>query len=704
MDNSAFRAFATERTDEKKEAAAAPAVSEEDRAAKRAKQQAGYERRMAIQKRREDALAEESRYTDRAAERRKEENRQDRDQGGGERKHWMEIEAEEAARGEAEQERAQDGPTFAQLGEREDLAAQQHRVSIEQSKYLGGDIEHTHLVKGLDFALLNKIRSENTHADVERTKKGKEDEAKRVARKQQFEASAASAAAKAARTASYMGGASGISKPAAAASGANAVGGGDKVHFASEMGRGVHRVLFGDPHRPNRPLREGRLLLAFDTSAAAPALPSTIVRGDGELEVAAAGEELDECELPDGLLARLSRLSAKLNGGAAKADKKARKERHASAGGILGAAVAHDPFDGALGTPPPIFKLVPLPRTGGESDDEDAADGSSKSRWGGMPGAPPAAAAMAASKPEASAATKSTPAASAPPLSFALKVGSKVAAKPAAPPAQPAVKVPSTAVDDDLDDIFGGVGSDYKCEPSKQQLARAAADRADARALKGEKSAAVDDDAVAEAPPLAWDGDDDDDGGGMAGAAVGGSSGAGAAANSMVKSLLRKAKADRKDPTGQSALEVVEEEDDVDDMALLKASKTKAAGAQAPTTVGQDVAMSGADGYGELLPDTFEGYGNALQIGPDEDDERLLVRAKEKEEEVADGAEGGKGGKGGKGGGRKAGKKGKADVEALEAAKHEAKMDRELVQIEKLMEERRIKRQKRDEGGGEGED
>lgn len=33
-------------------------------------------------------------------------------------------------------------------------------VSLEESKYLGGDIEHTHLVKGLDYALLSQIRAE----------------------------------------------------------------------------------------------------------------------------------------------------------------------------------------------------------------------------------------------------------------------------------------------------------------------------------------------------------------------------------------------------------------------------------------------------------------------------------------------------------------------------------------------------------------
>ncbi|PPR91368.1 hypothetical protein GOBAR_AA29321 [Gossypium barbadense] len=39
-------------------------------------------------------------------------------------------------------------------------SADAHKISIEKSKYLGGDVEHTHLVKGLDYALLNKVRSE----------------------------------------------------------------------------------------------------------------------------------------------------------------------------------------------------------------------------------------------------------------------------------------------------------------------------------------------------------------------------------------------------------------------------------------------------------------------------------------------------------------------------------------------------------------
>lgn len=39
---------------------------------------------------------------------------------------------------------------------------------IEDSKYLGGDVEHTHLVKGLDFALLEKIKTSEPKVDEDR--------------------------------------------------------------------------------------------------------------------------------------------------------------------------------------------------------------------------------------------------------------------------------------------------------------------------------------------------------------------------------------------------------------------------------------------------------------------------------------------------------------------------------------------------------
>ncbi len=40
-----------------------------------------------------------------------------------------------------------------------DTAANRRQI-IEESKYLGGDLEHTHLVKGLDYALLQKVKAE----------------------------------------------------------------------------------------------------------------------------------------------------------------------------------------------------------------------------------------------------------------------------------------------------------------------------------------------------------------------------------------------------------------------------------------------------------------------------------------------------------------------------------------------------------------
>ncbi|KAI8086333.1 RED-like protein N-terminal region-domain-containing protein [Halteromyces radiatus] len=63
--------------------------------------------------------------------------------------------------GEQQQEPSEDQQTTEDLlrpmEQNEALDAQQ---VYEQSKYLGGDIQHTHLVKGLDFTLLNKVRQQ----------------------------------------------------------------------------------------------------------------------------------------------------------------------------------------------------------------------------------------------------------------------------------------------------------------------------------------------------------------------------------------------------------------------------------------------------------------------------------------------------------------------------------------------------------------
>lgn len=45
--------------------------------------------------------------------------------------------------------------------------AERRQQQIDESKYLGGDVEHTHLVKGLDFALAEKIKA-STKLEVEK--------------------------------------------------------------------------------------------------------------------------------------------------------------------------------------------------------------------------------------------------------------------------------------------------------------------------------------------------------------------------------------------------------------------------------------------------------------------------------------------------------------------------------------------------------
>lgn len=44
--------------------------------------------------------------------------------------------------------------------------AEKRKKIIEESKFLGGDMEHTHLVKGLDYALLDKVRAEITNKET----------------------------------------------------------------------------------------------------------------------------------------------------------------------------------------------------------------------------------------------------------------------------------------------------------------------------------------------------------------------------------------------------------------------------------------------------------------------------------------------------------------------------------------------------------
>ncbi|KOO35102.1 hypothetical protein Ctob_014554 [Chrysochromulina tobinii] len=560
MDNSKFRALLATPRVEKASAAAPAEMTAEERARRKAKQQASHERRMAIEKRRQEALAEANRYTDRAAQRRKEESRQAKEEGVAPAAFIDSLYDDEIPDAAS----LSTVPTVAQLGGREDLVQQQHRVTIAQSKYLGGDIEHTHLVKGLDFALLQKTRADLSASEASVA-------AERKAAAEKVAAPKAAAATSASATV----------RPAAAADAST-------LTFRSEMVRELYSALLADSGaaqraRPNRALTEGRLVYVYEIAAEAPATllglvaalasadePSVLIRSTDDLSVVRPrGAVLHDAALSTALLSRLTKIMTYGGSGWGCSDRE--RQKH-------------------------------------EKKEKEKA---------GSSGAPTI-------EPAASAASAQT----------------------AAPVGRAPLKPP---VEDDVDDIFGeGVGSDYVCEPSAEQLRRAAREVTDAAVLR---------EAAAAAAPAAL----------AIGAPAVGEAAWGA---------------------------VMGEDDELDDMAILRMSAAKKAGAQPPPSLSKDLKMSAAmmdDSYGECFPDTYEGHNLGLH-GPDADDELGIVRS-QSPDETADGDDNrGKAGGGGKRGG--------VDVEAL---KREAKMERELVQIEKLMAERAAKRQKRDAIDPDGE-
>jgi hypothetical protein len=184
-------------------------------------------------------------------------------------------------------------------------------------------------------------------------------------------------------------------------------------------------------------------------------------------------------------------------------------------------------------------------------------------------------------------------------------------------------------VEDDVDDIFGeGVGSDYVCEPSAEQLRRAAREVTDAAVLR-EAAAAAAPAALAIGAPAGGSereqDDVDDDAPGDA---------AGDAADALLRSVMASGSASIGHPplsaaaasstiagtacasariraVGEAAWgAVMGEDDELDDMAILRMSAAKKAGAQPPPSLSKDLKMSAAmmdDSYGECFPDTYEG-------------------------------------------------------------------------------------------------
>ena len=113
-------------------------------AAKKAQRREKKDIYAALQREQTEREAElANKYRDRAAERREGKGEEGREGGSGQ-----------------EQPGGFFGDSFKAAGDRK-------QQLIEQSKYLGGDLKHTHLVKGLDYALLQKIRAEQARKEEE---------------------------------------------------------------------------------------------------------------------------------------------------------------------------------------------------------------------------------------------------------------------------------------------------------------------------------------------------------------------------------------------------------------------------------------------------------------------------------------------------------------------------------------------------------
>ncbi|XP_053574576.1 protein Red [Bombina bombina] len=133
------------------------------------------------------------------------------------------------------------GPT----AEADKSAAEKRRQLIQESKFLGGDMEHTHLVKGLDFALLQKVRAEI--ANKEREEDDIVEKPQKETKKEEDPE--------------------------------------NKIEFKTRLGRNVYRMLFkGKAYERNELFLPGRMAYVVDLEDeyADTDIPTTLIRSKAD--------------------------------------------------------------------------------------------------------------------------------------------------------------------------------------------------------------------------------------------------------------------------------------------------------------------------------------------------------------------------------------------------------------------------------------
>ncbi|CAG0898092.1 unnamed protein product [Darwinula stevensoni] len=120
-------------------------------------------------------------------------------------------------------------------------AAERRRQMIQESKFLGGDMEHTHLVKGLDYALLQKEEED----ELEKLATGTDKKAAAVKKEEEEE----------------------------------------NLQFKTKLGRSVYRILFKTMHQERNELfLPGRMayIIDLEDEFAESDIPTTLIRSKAD--------------------------------------------------------------------------------------------------------------------------------------------------------------------------------------------------------------------------------------------------------------------------------------------------------------------------------------------------------------------------------------------------------------------------------------
>lgn len=178
-------------------------------------------------------------------------------------------------------------------------AAERRRQMIQESKFLGGDMEHTHLVKGLDYALLQKVRSEivvkEHEQEIEMEKLAEEAEEKEKEEEKEK---------------------------------ANLT---DEPEYKSIMGRNIHNIVSFYRSRhvdKNELFAPGRMayVIELDEETAETDIPTTSIRSKADVPVTEA--EIQTLTTNDIVINKLAQILSYLRqGGRGKKNKKRDKDK-----------------------------------------------------------------------------------------------------------------------------------------------------------------------------------------------------------------------------------------------------------------------------------------------------------------------------------------------------------------------------------------